>query len=256
MPRRARAARLPARPTASSDARTRAAAPSVIPEEFPAWTVPDWASKTGGKRASDSSVVSPRGCSSRAIVTRSFLPATSTGAISASKRPVVDGLLRAALRLDGKRVLLRPQDAELADEVLRGLSHELAAEGTEEAVAVHPVDDLAVPHPLAESGARKEVGRGRHALRAARRGRPRSRRRRSKGPPRVSAFRDEAHALLTVYAGTESGTPARWETWRAVLGPPPACRAWPKIVSSDGRGRDSRAFERRPGRDRRRDPRR
>src|SRR5262252_3870071 len=50
--------------------------------------------------------------------------------------------------------------------------------------------------------------------------------------PRVSAFKDEAQALFTVYAGTESGTPARCETWRAVLGPPPACRACPKIVSS------------------------
>ena len=38
--------------------------------------------------------------------------------------------------------------------------------------------------------------------------------------------------MLTVKAGTESGTPARWETCRAVFGPPPACRACPKIVSS------------------------
>jgi hypothetical protein len=48
--------------------------------------------------------------------------------------------------------------------------------------------------------------------------------------PRVSAFSDDAQALLTVKAGTESGTPARCETCRAVLGPPPAWRAWPKIV--------------------------
>src|SRR5262249_34416526 len=52
------------------------------------------------------------------------------------------------------------------------------------------------------------------------------------GAPSVNAFKDEAQALLTVNAGTESGTPARCETWRAVLGPPPAWRAWPKIVSS------------------------
>ena len=54
--------------------------------------------------------------------------------------------------------------------------------------------------------------------------------------PSVIAFNDEAHALFTVYAGTESGTPARCETWRAVLGPPPAWRAWPKIVSSSAAG--------------------
>src|SRR6266545_1264011 len=50
--------------------------------------------------------------------------------------------------------------------------------------------------------------------------------------PSVSAFKDDAHALLTVKAGTESGMPARWETCRAVFGPPPAWRACPKIVSS------------------------
>ena len=50
------------------------------------------------------------------------------------------------------------------------------------------------------------------------------------------AFSDDAHALLTVKAGTESGTPARCDTCRAVLGPPPACRAWPKIVSSTAAG--------------------
>src|SRR5437016_747860 len=54
--------------------------------------------------------------------------------------------------------------------------------------------------------------------------------------PSVNAFNDEAHALLTVNAGTESGTPARCETWRAVLGPPPAWRACPKIVSSIAAG--------------------
>src|SRR5262249_60534810 len=54
--------------------------------------------------------------------------------------------------------------------------------------------------------------------------------------PRVSALRLEAQALLTVKAGTASGTPARWDTWRAVLGPPPAWRAWPKIVSPTAAG--------------------
>ena len=50
--------------------------------------------------------------------------------------------------------------------------------------------------------------------------------------PRVIALSDEAQALLTVKAGTASGTPARRDTCRAVFGPPPAWRAWPKIVSS------------------------
>jgi hypothetical protein len=50
--------------------------------------------------------------------------------------------------------------------------------------------------------------------------------------PRTIAFNDDAHALFTVNAGTESGTPARCETCLAGFGPPPACRACPKIVSS------------------------
>ena len=64
--------------------------------------------------------------------------------------------------------------------------------------------------------------------------------------PSVIALSDDAQALFTVKAGTASGTPARRETWRAVLGPPPACRAWPKIVSPTAAGgrpeRSSAAF--------------
>src|SRR5207248_3723127 len=41
----------------------------------------------------------------------------------------------------------------------------------------------------------------------------------------------EAHAMLTVYAGTSLGTPLRIEICRAGLGPPPAWRALPNIVS-------------------------
>jgi len=40
----------------------------------------------------------------------------------------------------------------------------------------------------------------------------------------------EAHAWLTVKAGRSTGTPARKAICRAVLGPPPAWRAWPKIT--------------------------
>src|SRR5438876_10939780 len=50
-------------------------------------------------------------------------------------------------------------------------------------------------------------------------------------------FIPEAQALLTVYAGTSLGTPLRTEIWRAGLGPPPAWRALPKIVSSTCSGR-------------------
>ena len=66
--------------------------------------------------------------------------------------------------------------------------------------------------------------------------------------PSVMAFSDEAQALLTVKAGTESGNPARRPTCRAVFGPPPAWRAWPKIVSSTAGGRQARALDRGPSR--------
>ncbi len=37
----------------------------------------------------------------------------------------------------------------------------------------------------------------------------------------------EPHAWLTVKAGRSSGMPERISVWRAMLGPPPACRAHP-----------------------------
>jgi uncharacterized protein (DUF885 family) len=61
-------------------------APSVTPEEFPAWTLPLFL-KTGGNFAIDSVVASKRGCSSRSKMTSPFLPATVTGAISALNQP-------------------------------------------------------------------------------------------------------------------------------------------------------------------------
>ena len=64
----------------------RAAAPSLMPEEFPAVTVPPF-SKTGASRASDSGVTPARGCSS--VATRTGPPfrlGTSTGTSSSRKR--------------------------------------------------------------------------------------------------------------------------------------------------------------------------
>ena len=71
---------------ADSAASTSDAAPSVMPEEFPACTVPP-SRNTGGSLARSCSVVSARGCSSAVMVRSSpFRPATFTGAISDSKR--------------------------------------------------------------------------------------------------------------------------------------------------------------------------
>src|SRR5579872_989686 len=50
------------------------------------------------------------------------------------------------------------------------------------------------------------------------------------------ACRPEAQALLMVWAGDASGTPARRPTWRPGFGPAPACRAWPMTISSMSAG--------------------
>ncbi len=74
--------------TARSDATSSAAAPSLIPEEFPAVTDPP-ARNAGLSRASASSVVSARmnsSCSNRRTSPR-FSPGTSTAVISLAKRP-------------------------------------------------------------------------------------------------------------------------------------------------------------------------
>ena len=49
---------------------------------------------------------------------------------------------------------------------------------------------------------------------------------------RAMDFIAEAQALFTVNAGTSWGTPLRIEICRAGFGPPPACRALPKMASS------------------------
>ena len=49
-------------------------------------------------------------------------------------------------------------------------------------------------------------------------------------------IRLEEHAWLIVYAGEDSGTPARSAICRAGFGPAPACRPWPKIVRSTSAG--------------------
>ena len=78
------------RPRFSANARvamTSAPAPSQMPLAAPAWITPSFL-KTLGSLASVSSVVSGRLCSSFAkLIIEFFLPGTSSGAISAERRP-------------------------------------------------------------------------------------------------------------------------------------------------------------------------
>ena len=71
--------------TKSSLAITRAAAPSVMPEEFAAVTVPVF-ENTGGNFAMFSMVAPIKGCSSRENTVLPFLPSIVTGTISSLNR--------------------------------------------------------------------------------------------------------------------------------------------------------------------------
>ena len=45
--------------------------------------------------------------------------------------------------------------------------------------------------------------------------------------PVATVSMPDAQAMLIVCAGISGGSPARRATWRAGLGPEPACRPWP-----------------------------
>ena len=64
---------------------------------------------------------------------------------------------------------------------------------------------------------------------------------------RMMDFRPEPQALLTVNAGTESGIPARKETWRAGLGPQPGGTGVPENRFLDFVGPDARFAQQRLG---------
>jgi len=77
---------IPRRSAASGVVTIIVAAPSVMPDELPGWTVPS-ALNTGRSFARLSWRTPSRGCSSRSSVTGSFRPGTSTGNVSRSNRP-------------------------------------------------------------------------------------------------------------------------------------------------------------------------
>ena len=233
---RARAARRrTSRPPPRSPS-TSAAAPSVMPEELPACTVPFSGSKTGGSFASDASVVSGRGCSS-AATTDVALPARDRRPERSRRRsgPRRSPRRRAAATRPRRRPARRAGSRTRG----RGSPRSRPSAGRRAGRGSRPGTSRRRP-PRCPSACRSAPAAAGTASPTCTRCRPA--RTTSFSPaaivsaPRVIALSDEAQALLTVKAGTESGTPARCETWRAVFGPPPACRAWPKIVSSTAAG--------------------
>ena len=152
----------------SAESTTTAAAPSVIPDEFPAVTVPVFSWKTGASFASPGRSASARGCSSFANSTSPLRPGTFTAKVSAANRP--SSHARPAL------CWLRRAKASCSSRGMRyslgqglgGLAHELPAERTQEPVLVHPVHRLLVAHAIAPARAGQEVGHPAHRLDSAR----------------------------------------------------------------------------------------
>ena len=122
--------------------------------------------KTGGSLASPSTVVSGRGPSSW-LKTKVFLPSrTSTGKISASRRPAFIASTGGELRMESPFVLLRSAEAEFVGDFRTMQGHMSVVEGAPETVVDHQVDgrlgrqaDLGAPAHLRQT----ERGVG-HAL--------------------------------------------------------------------------------------------
>ena len=77
-----------------------------------------------------------------------------------------DGLLRLALALQGKGVLLFPAEVELFRHVFGGDAHMGVTEGAGEAIVDHGIEELAVAHALAPTGLGQHKGRLAHGLHA------------------------------------------------------------------------------------------
>ena len=164
-----------------------------------------------------------RGCSSAA--TRHSSPGYSTGTISAARRlrrPLPSAAMAA------QSVLLLAGDAVALGEVLRGLAHDQVADRTSK------------PSRYIASMARCGRAGSPHACRAAGTEPASCSPCRRRALPRLSPSRIAARPVgglharsacdVDVVGVTSFGTPARMLTWRPVLGPLPAWRAWPKIV--------------------------
>ena len=124
----------------SAESTTSAAAPSVMPEELPAVTVPVSSLKTGGQLGEPGEV----GVGARVLVRDELdlaLPARHLHRKGLGREPaLVPGARRPLLAAQGEGVLLLAGDAVLLGQGLGGLAHELARQRAEEAVLVHAVD--------------------------------------------------------------------------------------------------------------------
>src|SRR5262245_17730708 len=222
--------------TASARARsalvtTSAAAPSLRPLAFPAVTVPSFLN-AGLSFASDSRVASARGCSSVSTSRSSpFFWGTGTGAISALKRP---SRIAAAVR-----AWLSAANASWSSRLMPYRSTRFSA------VIPMWMSWKASVRPSWIMWSRTFPLPSRSPHRAP--GRRKGARLMLSMPPAITisassaliawaasitAFNPEPQTLLTVCAGTDSGSPDRIATWRAGFMPWPAWRTFPTMTSS------------------------
>ena len=218
-PRRASGCR--PRSSAASRLATRiAAAPSLIPDELPAVTVPP-DRNAGRSRASPSGVTSGRGCSSRETISGSPLRwGTSTGTISASNRP--SDMAWAARRW------LSAAKASCSSRVIPCRSATISAVSPREMVHSAGMRGLVNRHPIvvsAESGAARGYAdsgfRVTHGARDMLSTPPAMNT--SPSPHRMACpalttdCSPEPHSRFTVCPATSTGRPARREDMRATL---------------------------------------
>ena len=148
---------------------TTAAAPSLIPEAFPAVTVPPSFLKAGGSLAIFSSDVSI-GRSSTSKIGAPLLLGDDDRDDLIGHGAARDGGPGTLVAHQGQFVLLLPGDAVPGGDVLGGDPHVIAVEDLVEAVEDHQVGDLPVghAHPVPPAGIGQGEGGVRHVLHAAR----------------------------------------------------------------------------------------
>ena len=147
-------------------ARTTAAAPSVMPEEFPAVIVPS-VENTGDSLASFSKAASAKGCSSRVKTVGALLAFDGTGTSLVLKAASGDRSSGAGLRSKGELVLFVARDLVLLGQDFGGFAHDHFCHRAEEAVAIHAVHQFLIAEAITPTRAVKIVREARHGFGAA-----------------------------------------------------------------------------------------
>jgi len=143
-----------------------AAAPSVMPEEFPAVTVPVF-EKTGFSFVSFSSVELGNGCSSAAKAC-GLLACKSDRNNFILESPFCNCGSGALLGSQSELILLLARNLVPFRQYLGGFTISIWAIGQKNPSRCMPIDDFLVPEAVPETSAFQVIGQARHGLGAAR----------------------------------------------------------------------------------------